>query len=144
MAIIMRKCVLSGIACNRIALLNATHVAVCGMCVQQVHCHTSLKRIPVHMFCSSSCRVSRLLMPVCFLAGMLNYLDRTNLNFAALQLNAELGFTPSVSLRPGNTSGTSRRQQRRSSHYTWARRRTLRSTSVLIMPLISVVSASAA
>uniref|UniRef100_A0A383W9P8 Major facilitator superfamily (MFS) profile domain-containing protein n=1 Tax=Tetradesmus obliquus TaxID=3088 RepID=A0A383W9P8_TETOB len=39
-------------------------------------------------------KVSRVLMPICFLAGVLNYLDRTNLNFAALQLNAELGFTP--------------------------------------------------
>jgi hypothetical protein len=36
-------------------------------------------------------------MPICFLAGVLNYLDRTNLNFAALQLNAELGFTPQAS-----------------------------------------------
>ncbi|KAF8068182.1 abaQ [Scenedesmus sp. PABB004] len=39
-------------------------------------------------------RVSRVLLPICFLCGVLNYLDRTNLNFAALQLNADLGFTP--------------------------------------------------
>jgi hypothetical protein len=38
-----------------------------------------------------------LLLPVCFLAGVFNYLDRTNLTFAALELNADLGFTPVVS-----------------------------------------------
>lgn len=39
-------------------------------------------------------KVSRVLLPICFLAGLMNYLDRTNLTFAALQLNADLGFTP--------------------------------------------------
>lgn len=42
-------------------------------------------------------RVSWVLLPVCFLAAVLNYLDRTNLSFAALELNADLGFTPVVS-----------------------------------------------
>lgn len=37
-----------------------------------------------------------MLLPVCFLAGVMNYLDRTNLTFAALQLNEDLGFTPQV------------------------------------------------
>jgi hypothetical protein len=37
------------------------------------------------------------LLPICFAAGILNYLDRTNLSFAALELNADLGFTPVVS-----------------------------------------------
>jgi hypothetical protein len=44
----------------------------------------------------SPCRTSRVLLPICFLAGVFNYLDRTNLTFAALQLNADLGFTPKV------------------------------------------------
>ncbi|KAI8465365.1 MAG: major facilitator superfamily domain-containing protein [Monoraphidium minutum] len=39
-------------------------------------------------------RVSRVLLPIVFLAGVANYLDRTNLTFAALQLNGDLGFTP--------------------------------------------------
>jgi hypothetical protein len=39
------------------------------------------------------------LLPICFLAGVLNYLDRTNLTFAALELNGDLGFTPVVSSR---------------------------------------------
>lgn len=38
-----------------------------------------------------------MLLPICFLAGVLNYLDRTNLTFAALELNNDLGFTPVVS-----------------------------------------------
>jgi len=41
-------------------------------------------------------RVSWVLLPICFLAGVMNYLDRTNLAFAALELNADLGFTPVV------------------------------------------------
>jgi hypothetical protein len=49
----------------------------------------------VHVCCL--CRVSLVLLPVCFLAAVLNYLDRTNLAFAALELNADLGFTPVVS-----------------------------------------------
>lgn len=44
------------------------------------------------------CRVSRVLLPICFLAGILNYLDRTNLTFAALQLNSDLGFTLQASI----------------------------------------------
>lgn len=39
-------------------------------------------------------KVSWVLLPICFLAGVMNYLDRTNLAFAALELNADLGFTP--------------------------------------------------
>jgi hypothetical protein len=35
-------------------------------------------------------------MPVCFLAGVFSYLESTNLNYAALQLNAGLGFAPQV------------------------------------------------
>lgn len=38
-----------------------------------------------------------MLLPICFLAGVLNYLDRTNLNFAALELNDDFGFTGQVS-----------------------------------------------
>jgi hypothetical protein len=38
------------------------------------------------------------LLPIVFLAAVLNYLDRSNLAFAALELNADLGFTPVVSL----------------------------------------------
>jgi hypothetical protein len=41
-------------------------------------------------------RVSRWVMPICFLAGILSYLESTNLNFAALQLNGGLGFAPQV------------------------------------------------
>lgn len=37
-----------------------------------------------------------MLLPICFLAAVLNYLDRSNLAFAALELNADLGFTPVV------------------------------------------------
>lgn len=48
-----------------------------------------------HLCCTH--RVSWVLLPVCFLAGVMNYLDRTNLAFAALELNADLGFTPVVS-----------------------------------------------
>ncbi|WIA12357.1 hypothetical protein OEZ85_012407 [Tetradesmus obliquus] len=39
-------------------------------------------------------KVSRWLLPICFLAGVFSYLESTNLNFAALQLNAGLGFAP--------------------------------------------------
>lgn len=35
-----------------------------------------------------------MLLPICFLAGVLNYLDRTNLTYAALELNSDLGFGP--------------------------------------------------
>ena len=36
------------------------------------------------------------IVPLLFLLVMLNYLDRSNLAFAALQMNSELGFTPEV------------------------------------------------
>lgn len=39
-------------------------------------------------------KVSWVLLPIVFLAAVLNYLDRSNLAFAALELNADLGFTP--------------------------------------------------
>eukprot|EP00775_Hariotina_reticulata_P006568 gene6568-6796_t len=38
-------------------------------------------------------RVSRVVLPLCFVAGVFNYLDRTNLSFAALELNADLGLS---------------------------------------------------
>src|ERR1700749_2726893 len=36
------------------------------------------------------------IIPLLFLLVMLNYLDRSNLGFAALQMNSQLGFTPEV------------------------------------------------
>ena len=36
------------------------------------------------------------LLPVIVVAYVINYLDRTNIGFAALTMNAELGFSPSV------------------------------------------------
>src|ERR1700744_6797808 len=36
------------------------------------------------------------IIPLLFLLVMLNYIDRTNLGFAALQMNSQLGFTPEV------------------------------------------------
>jgi len=47
----------------------------------------------------SSAVVSKLfwrIIPLLFLLVMLNYIDRSNLGFAALQMNSQLGFTPSV------------------------------------------------
>ena len=45
----------------------------------------------------SSTVVSKLfwrIIPLLFLLVMLNYIDRSNLGFAALQMNSQLGFTP--------------------------------------------------
>jgi MFS family permease len=36
------------------------------------------------------------IVPLLFLLVMLNYIDRSNIGFAALQMNGELGFTPQV------------------------------------------------
>ncbi len=36
----------------------------------------------------------RRLLPLFWLMVVLNYIDRTNLAFAAIQLNDDLGFTP--------------------------------------------------
>jgi MFS transporter, ACS family, tartrate transporter len=36
------------------------------------------------------------IVPLLFLLVMLNYIDRSNVGFAALQMNGELGFTPQV------------------------------------------------
>ena len=36
------------------------------------------------------------IIPLLFLLVMLNYIDRSNLGFAALQMNGQLGFTPQV------------------------------------------------
>jgi hypothetical protein len=36
------------------------------------------------------------IVPLLVLLVMLNYIDRSNLGFAALQMNSELGFTPEV------------------------------------------------
>src|SRR5579862_680639 len=36
------------------------------------------------------------LVPLLALLVMLNYLDRSNIGFAALQMNGELGFTPEI------------------------------------------------
>jgi MFS family permease len=36
------------------------------------------------------------IIPLLFLLVMLNYIDRSNLGFAALQMNSQLGFTPEV------------------------------------------------
>ena len=36
------------------------------------------------------------IIPLLLLIVMLNYIDRSNLGFAALQMNSQLGFTPAV------------------------------------------------
>lgn len=41
-------------------------------------------------------KLNRNLLPLFFLTTMLCYIDRTNLAFAALQLNKSLGFTEKV------------------------------------------------
>lgn len=45
---------------------------------------------PVHVLCVLCCRVSWVLLPLLFLAVAFNYLDRTALAFASLQMNADL------------------------------------------------------
>lgn len=37
-------------------------------------------------------KVSRRILPVLFMSGFMCYIDRTNLSFAALKMNEELGF----------------------------------------------------
>lgn len=56
--------------------------------------HLHLCTVAAHLHVTA--RVSRWLLPICFLAGVFSYLESTNLNFAALQLNAGLGFAPQV------------------------------------------------
>jgi ACS family tartrate transporter-like MFS transporter len=41
-------------------------------------------------------KVNRRLIPFCMLLFILNYVDRVNIGFAALQMNKDLGFSPSV------------------------------------------------
>jgi MFS transporter, ACS family, tartrate transporter len=41
-------------------------------------------------------RVSRRLIPFLFLLYILNFLDRVNVGFAALEMNRDLGFGPAV------------------------------------------------
>jgi MFS transporter, ACS family, tartrate transporter len=41
-------------------------------------------------------KVMRRLLPLAMLLVLFNLIDRTNISFAALQMNADLGFTPSV------------------------------------------------
>lgn len=41
-------------------------------------------------------KLSRRLLPIIVLLVVLNYLDRSNLGFAALQMNEQLGFSPKV------------------------------------------------
>src|SRR5215467_6392728 len=41
-------------------------------------------------------KVMRRLLPFVMLLLLFNLLDRTNISFAALQMNAELGFSPAV------------------------------------------------
>ena len=41
-------------------------------------------------------RVSRRLIPFLLLLYILNFLDRVNVGFAALEMNRELGFGPAV------------------------------------------------
>ena len=41
-------------------------------------------------------RISRRLIPFAMLLFVINYLDRVNISFAALQMNRDLGFSPSI------------------------------------------------
>ena len=41
-------------------------------------------------------RISRRLIPFLFLLYILNFLDRVNVGFAALEMNRDLGFGPAV------------------------------------------------
>jgi ACS family tartrate transporter-like MFS transporter len=41
-------------------------------------------------------KITRRLIPFCMLLFILNYLDRVNIGFAALQMNQDLGFSPTV------------------------------------------------
>jgi len=45
---------------------------------------------------STIAAVSRRLIPFLFLLFVVNFLDRVNVGFAALQMNADLGFTPEI------------------------------------------------
>jgi hypothetical protein len=44
------------------------------------------------------CRSSRVLLPLLFFTGLMNTLDRTNLSFAALQMNAQLRISAQVQI----------------------------------------------
>jgi len=41
-------------------------------------------------------KITRRLIPFCMVLFILNYIDRVNIGFAALQMNRELGFSPTV------------------------------------------------
>lgn len=41
-------------------------------------------------------KIKRRLIPFCMLLFILNYIDRVNIGFAALQMNKDLGFSPAV------------------------------------------------
>lgn len=45
---------------------------------------------------STVATVTRRLIPFLFLLFVVNFLDRVNVGFAALQMNADLGLTPDV------------------------------------------------
>ena len=52
---------------------------------------------PSHDLCRApAARVSRRLIPFLFLLYILNFLDRVNVGFAALEMNRDLGFGPAV------------------------------------------------
>jgi ACS family tartrate transporter-like MFS transporter len=55
---------------------------------------TAAERSPVGR--SALAKVTRRLMPFLFLLYLLNFLDRVNVGFAALQMNRDLGFGPEV------------------------------------------------
>ena len=46
-------------------------------------------------------KVTRRLIPFLFLCFAISILDRVNIGFAALQMNADLGFSSAVSWFPG-------------------------------------------
>ena len=54
-------------------------------------------------------KVMRRLLPFMMLLLLFNLLDRTNVRFAALQMNADFGFTPpcTASARASSSSATS-------------------------------------
>jgi ACS family tartrate transporter-like MFS transporter len=57
---------------------------------------TRYAEVPATISTSLSSRLFWRLVPLLALLAMLNYLDRSNIGFAALQMNDELGFTPEV------------------------------------------------
>jgi MFS transporter, ACS family, tartrate transporter len=57
---------------------------------------TSLSADPDALSAAAISRVSRRLIPFLFLLYILNFLDRVNVGFAALEMNRDLGFGPAV------------------------------------------------